>query len=213
MSLRNRIKQRISGINFFQIYFENKIGNSNGHFLSTEELKQVDKDKIIRERNNDSILTPNNWNDHKETFFNQRMELHKSSYTIDEKINLDLDNIELIDISKTDHKILKERYKAFLLNRLEQPQQNEYDWFVVGKLFATGEMSGLLEQFNSNATRIARHLKRDNLRPCISDSIGASLVAQKNLFNSRKKMMSIIDHCNNQKIVVQSSFSDRLPPE
>ena len=120
MSLANRIKQRISGLNFFQIYFENKIGNSYDHFLSTEELKQVDKDKIIRDRNNDSFLTPDNWSNHKKTFFNQRMESYKSSFTIDEKINLELENIDLITIDNTDHKILKDRYKAFLLNRLEQ---------------------------------------------------------------------------------------------
>jgi hypothetical protein len=120
MSLANRIKQRISGLNFFQIYFKNKIGNSYDHFLSTEELKQVDMDKIIRDRNNDSFLTPDNWSNHKKTFFNQRMESYKSSFTIDEKINLELENIDLITIDNTDHKILKDRYKAFLLNRLEQ---------------------------------------------------------------------------------------------
>jgi hypothetical protein len=125
MSLVNRIKQSISGINFFQIYFENKIGNSYDDLLSNKELKKLDRDKIIRIKNNDSFLTPDNWSNHKETFFNQRMESYKSSFTIDEKINLELENIELTTIDKTDHKILKERYKAFLLNRLEQPQQKK----------------------------------------------------------------------------------------
>lgn len=94
----------------------------------------------------------------------------------------------------------------------DEPYKNE-DWFIVGLLFANGEMDKLSKQFDGNASKIARHLNRENLRPCISDSKGGNKNAKKNLFNSRDKMQKIIEHCESNRIAVQPSFSDRLPTE
>jgi len=95
---------------YFQIYFETEDG---------------------KEKNNNSILTPKNWEQHKDTFFKQRMETYPESYTETEKIKLELEDLEKLTINKTDYKILKQRYKDFLLNEIKekketpQPQEAE----------------------------------------------------------------------------------------
>jgi len=92
-NLKQRLSKSLSDINFFQIYFET---NNNKEF------------------NNDSFINPKNWNNLKDIFFTQRMEKYNSSFTQVEKIKLELEDLENININKTDYKILKERYKDFL---------------------------------------------------------------------------------------------------
>lgn len=70
--------------------------------------------KDIKQKNNDSILTPENWEQHKETFFSQRMATYKESYTLQEKIKLELSTLEKLLINKTDNQIIKDRYKDYL---------------------------------------------------------------------------------------------------
>lgn len=70
--------------------------------------------KDIEQRNNDGILTPENWERHKETFFTQRMAIYKDSYTLAEKIKLELSGLEKLQVNKTDYKVLKDRYKSHL---------------------------------------------------------------------------------------------------
>jgi hypothetical protein len=209
------IKQRILDKMFFQIYFEKKIGNSLNSLLTESEMKTTDPEKVIRVKNNESFLTPDNWEQHKNTFVTQRLESYKCSYTKAEKINLEVERLKVLTTDTTDSRILKDRYRAFLLSQLEQPAKGTRsdDWFVVGLLFASGEMDKLLKEHNNNATQIADQLNRPNLRPCISDSLGASTTAKKNLFNSRSKMAEIIKHCQINGIDIQPSFSQRLPTE
>lgn len=110
--IKKRIYQKLDDVNFFQIYFETKDGKEN---------------------NNNSILTPENWEQHKYTFFKQRMETHPESYTKAEKIKLELEDLEKLTINKTDYKILKERYRKYLNNQTDEvvqetPQQNEKEF-------------------------------------------------------------------------------------
>lgn len=72
--------------------------------------------KNIKQRNNDSILTPENWETHKETFLTQRMATYKKSYTSQEKLKLELEALEKLPVKETDHQILKGRYKDFLFS-------------------------------------------------------------------------------------------------
>jgi len=101
------ISDRLADFNFFQIYviadieFEDKIYPN------------------VKQRNNDSILTPENWEQSKDIFFEQRMTQYKESYTISEKLKLEFETVEKLPINKTDYKILKDRYKKYLI---EQPQ-------------------------------------------------------------------------------------------
>jgi hypothetical protein len=77
----------------------------------------------VKQTNNDSILTPENWEQHKETFFVQRMATYKQSYTLAEKIKLELSGLKKLPINKTDYQILKDRYKAFLEQKQALPPQ------------------------------------------------------------------------------------------
>ncbi|TDP03096.1 hypothetical protein [Flavobacterium sp. 245] len=102
---KQSIAKSLSDINFFKIYFEN---NKN------------------REFNNDSFIKPENWDDLKDIFFIQRMEKHNRNYTQNEKIKLELENLANLTINKTDYKIIKDRYKDYLLKlQSQQPQNNK----------------------------------------------------------------------------------------
>lgn len=82
--------------------------------------------KEQKQRNNNSILTPENWEQHKETFFTQRMATYKDSYTLTEKIKLELSALEKLSINKTDYQILIDRYKAYLRQKQDLiPQQSD----------------------------------------------------------------------------------------
>lgn len=102
---RNKAREvykAIQDVTFFEIYFE-----------TVNE----------KEYNYDSILTPDNWEQHKDIFFNQRMETYPESYTKGEKIKLELEGLEKLTIDETDYKILKERYEQYLINQTEEAEQ------------------------------------------------------------------------------------------
>lgn len=82
----------------------------------------------VKQKNNDSILTPENWDQYKDIFFEQRMTQYKESYTISEKLKLELETVEKLPINKTDYKILIDRYKDYLVNKTKtktKTQQTE----------------------------------------------------------------------------------------
>lgn len=127
MSIQNRIFKKIADFSFFQIYIDTKTGNILDDFkdiLTADEIKKLDKNKVVRIKNNDSIITVDNWNQLKDIFFTQRMETYNSNYTPNEKIKLELETLEKLPINKTDYKILKERYQKYLTNVKPQPKEN-----------------------------------------------------------------------------------------
>jgi len=127
MSIQNRIFKKTADFSFFQIYIDTKTDNILDDFkdvLTANEIKKLDKNKSIRIRNNDSIVTIDNWNKLKDIFFSQRMEMYNLSYTLNEKIKLELETLEKLPINKTDYKILKERYQKYLTNIEPQQQKN-----------------------------------------------------------------------------------------
>ena len=127
MSIQNRVFKKTADFSFFQIYIDTKTGNILDDFkdvLTADEIKKLDKNKSIRIRNNDSIVTIDNWSKLKDIFFSQRMETYNSSYTLNEKIKLELETLEKLPINKTDYKILKERYQKYLTNIEPQQQKN-----------------------------------------------------------------------------------------
>ncbi|MBT4929503.1 MAG: hypothetical protein HON12_00330 [Flavobacteriales bacterium] len=111
MKTKQRIHSNLAEFSFFQIEiiadfeFEGRIY------------------KEVNQRNNDSILTPENWERCKETFYTQRIATYKDSYTVAEKIKLELLSLEKLPISKTDYQILKDRYKAYLEQKQALPPQ------------------------------------------------------------------------------------------
>lgn len=129
MSIQNRIFKKIADFSFFQIYINTKTGNLIDNFkgeLKADEIKKLDKNKVVRIGNNDSVTT-DNWSKLKDIFFSQRMETYNSSYTLNEKIKLELETLEKLPINKTDYKILKERYQKYLTNLTAQSLPKEID--------------------------------------------------------------------------------------
>jgi len=124
MNIQNRIFKKTADFSFFQIYIDTKTSNILDDFkgvLTADEIKKLDKNKVVRIKNNDSIINVDNWNQLIDIFFSQRMETYNSSYTLNEKIELELEILEKLPINKTDYKILKERYQKYLTNI--KPQQ------------------------------------------------------------------------------------------
>lgn len=108
---QNKIQEQLTDFNFFQIEV----------IADLEFEGKIYKDE--KQRNNDSILTPENWEEHKETFFTQRIETYKDGYTLAEKVKLELSELEKLPINKTDYKILKDRYRAYLEQKQSLPPQ------------------------------------------------------------------------------------------
>lgn len=106
-----KITELLANTNFFQIWV----------FADYEINGKVVKD--YEQKNNDSFLTPENWEQHKETFFTQRMATYKDSYTLAEKLKLEVLRLEKLPINKTDYQILKDRYKSYLEQKQGLPTQ------------------------------------------------------------------------------------------
>ena len=203
---------------FFQIYTETKNGN-----------------KVIRVKNNDHILTTDNWQKHKDVFFIQRMEKHKPSYTIDEKIKLELEDLETIQFNKRDNKVLADRYKVLLESKknlqieidksVVEPEYKSQILFNVGLLMASGKLdkyytitkSGRSIKKGYSAPKIAKELQKDNyhkhILATLNDYKKENSNGNKNIFNSKDMMQKVIDHCNENNIKVIGYFSSHLPSE
>jgi hypothetical protein len=108
-----KIMELLADTNFFQITV----------FADLEIDGKIYKDK--EQKNNDSFLTPKNWEQHKETFFTQRMATYSDSYTLAEKMKLEVSRLEKLPINKTDYKILKDRYKTHLEQKQALPPQQK----------------------------------------------------------------------------------------
>jgi ABC-type Fe3+/spermidine/putrescine transport system ATPase subunit len=106
-------------LNFFQIQIEASLSDFTDLFTEVE-LEKIDLSKKIFVRNNESIITPENWEQHKETFFNQRIATYKNDYTFAEKIKLEVSKLKNLNTKINDYKVLKDRYNIFL----EQKQPN-----------------------------------------------------------------------------------------
>lgn len=104
-------QQGLTTFNFFQIDVREDL-----EFAGTTY-------KNIRQRNNDSILTPENWEQHKEMFFTQRMATYQDSYTLAEKIKQELSILKKLPSNKPDYQILIDRYKVFLKQEKALPPQ------------------------------------------------------------------------------------------
>jgi len=106
-----KITELTADLNFFQIWV----------FADYKINGKIVKD--FEQKNNDSILTPENWEQHKETFFIQRMAMYKDSYTLAEKLKLEVSRLEKLPTNKTDYQILKDRYKSYLEQKQGLPTQ------------------------------------------------------------------------------------------
>lgn len=105
MNTVDKILTRIADLSFFQIYVKVDV-SIDGKLYKNQRV-----------RNNSSILTPANWDENVQVFFEQRMSSYKDSYTPNEKIESELEILEKLPINSQDYKILKSRYIEYLLSQ------------------------------------------------------------------------------------------------
>jgi alkaline phosphatase len=102
MNTNRKILNNLIAIKFFQIIvtadheFEGEVFKNKKHW------------------NNDSVLTPENWDHHKATFLEQRMETYKGSYALEEKVKEELRTLKKHPTNSLEHRILKNRYLKYL---------------------------------------------------------------------------------------------------
>ena len=150
MKNKHPLVQKLEDNSFFKIYLQTEIRNSFDSYLSQDQLKKIDKKKVIKQYDNNSKITPKNWEQNKDTFFEQRMEMYEKSYTLAEKIKLEIGIIEKIPINNMDYQILKERYNTYLKTLPNSMCINENRTkTVITEIFANIDKKGWEYAFSS----------------------------------------------------------------
>lgn len=126
-----------------------------------------------------------------------------------------------------DEKVHYDNYINFLNSKLKGLGSNrtkdkyKENWFVVGQLFASGEMDDLLKRFNRNFTQIAKFLKPNTpegkepykgIRPYISQSANNTTITDKNIFSCPNKILLIQQYCIDNKIEMTDHFKNLKQP-
>lgn len=115
------------------------------------------------------------------------------------------DNMNELDFSKDKLQQLLEP-KGIEVNSKKKDYKEE-NWFVVGLLFATGEMQEALKKHNGNATEVAKLFKNEKgYRPIISDSMSNSTSRVTNIFSRPDKLTKIYLYCIENNIVMCDEF-------
>lgn len=123
-------------------------------------------------------------------------------------------------------------YVNALIKKITPKEQSSDDaykkevWFKVGVLLASGKMA---KYYTINSDGIM-YLKNSYTSPTVAEELGdkkydkvilatlrnynlKNTNANKNIFNSRDKMLKIISHCNEEDLAVIPYFTKRLLPE
>ena len=109
--IKNQLQKAINDFSFFQIDIVGSIEIDGKNY---ENVKQ---------RNNESIITTDNWNKSKLEFFNQRMNAYTDSFSQTEKIELEIENLNKEEFETDKHKILKKRYLDLLNDNLNKKKE------------------------------------------------------------------------------------------
>lgn len=131
-SIKTKQKKRIANFSSIITYLEGKkneltntpmqikkVNTSITDWLNSNLFFQIyNETPNGKEKNNDSIITPANWESLKNEFFNQRMEKYNIDYNVQEKIDLEVQYIDKLTFEKKEHQIIKERYKDYLNSKL-----------------------------------------------------------------------------------------------
>ncbi|APD06541.1 hypothetical protein UJ101_01010 [Flavobacteriaceae bacterium UJ101] len=106
------------------------------------------------------------------------------------------------------------KYKE-LYNQIDTPtkindDKKQYEWwFQVGLLFATGEINKLMDEYDQNATKLAKgYFQNENAtRPWISSTYNNN-DNNKNLYNYQNfdKIKKLMNHCEQEDIITCEKF-------
>ncbi|MGO3812988.1 hypothetical protein [Mesonia sp.] len=102
----------------------------------------------------------------------------------------------------------------------QKPKKKKKDtlWFKVGLLFANGKME---KYYSDNGKAMSSKYTAGKIADEVNLPKGEKYIlgtlqgykSDKNIYNNRDKMISIIEHCENADIEVHKSFLEKLPPE
>ncbi len=166
-NIKNQLQKEINGFSFFQI-------DIVGSIVVDGKIYEN-----VTQRNNDSIITTENWNERKLEFFNQRMSNYEDSFSQTEKIELEIENLNKEEFETDNHKILKKRYLDLLNDKLNntphpQTQENEIEHPFSSK--TNFELFKYLDEWfkprgkKAKYTYIFNHFKDNDFEPLLSQN-------------------------------------------
>jgi len=111
MNLRNRVNNKLANYNFFQV--------------DNFEMEYYDDIKKEKKTNKPIGLNPINWNEYKETFYNQRFDTYKDKgFTKNQIINFEITKVERLPNENKKYIALKENYTQLLNEKLKSKEDN-----------------------------------------------------------------------------------------
>jgi hypothetical protein len=111
MNLRNRVNNKLANYNFFQI----------DNFV----MEYYDEIKKEKKTNKPIGLKPINWNEYKETFYNQRINNYKNEgFTKNQIINFEITETKRLPSENKKYIALKDNYTQLLNEKLKSKEGN-----------------------------------------------------------------------------------------
>jgi len=111
MNLINRVNNKLANYNFFQV--------------DNFEMEYYDDIKREKKTNKPICLNPINWNEHKETFYNQRINYYKNEgFTKNQIINFEITETKRLPSENKKYIALKDNYTQLLNEKLKNKEDN-----------------------------------------------------------------------------------------
>ena len=111
MNLKNRVNNKLANYNFFQV--------------DNFEMEYYDDIKKEKKTNKPIGLNPINWNEYKETFYNQRINNYKNEgFTKNQIINFEITETKRLPSENKKYIALKDNYTQLLNEKLKSEQGN-----------------------------------------------------------------------------------------
>ena len=111
MNLINRVNNKLANYNFFQV--------------DNFEMEYYDDIKREKKTNKPIGLNPINWNEHKETFYNQRINYYKNEgFTKNQIINFEITETKRLPSENKKYIALKDNYTQLLNEKLKSKEGN-----------------------------------------------------------------------------------------
>ena len=111
MNLINRVNNKLANYNFFQV--------------DNFEMEYYDDIKREKKTNKPICLNPINWNEHKETFYNQRINYYKNEgFTKNQIINFEITETKRLPSENKKYIALKDNYTQLLNEKLKSKEDN-----------------------------------------------------------------------------------------